>query len=137
MHKLTCRPHQIIKQIIKCFDIASVRPSLHFGCQKQQCNMRLLLPNPGLDDRIPSYEDLKRTDEDGAEDRPKWDNKAQYILSCVGFCIGIANVWRFPYLCQSNGGGKQGWRVFMIMQCLDCEEFHIILGKNKNVCFLL
>uniref|UniRef100_A0A672YKS4 Transporter n=1 Tax=Sphaeramia orbicularis TaxID=375764 RepID=A0A672YKS4_9TELE len=40
-----------------------------------------------------------------AEDRPKWDNKAQYILTCVGFCIGIGNVWRFPYLCQSHGGG--------------------------------
>uniref|UniRef100_A0A8C9XB47 Transporter n=1 Tax=Sander lucioperca TaxID=283035 RepID=A0A8C9XB47_SANLU len=40
-----------------------------------------------------------------AGDRPKWDNKAQYILTCVGFCIGIGNVWRFPYLCQSHGGG--------------------------------
>ncbi|XP_030003392.1 sodium-dependent neutral amino acid transporter B(0)AT1-like [Sphaeramia orbicularis] len=67
--------------------------------------MRLLLPNPGLDDRIHSYEDLERMDKEEAEDRPKWDNKAQYILTCVGFCIGIGNVWRFPYLCQSHGGG--------------------------------
>uniref|UniRef100_A0A8C6SIT7 Transporter n=1 Tax=Neogobius melanostomus TaxID=47308 RepID=A0A8C6SIT7_9GOBI len=44
-------------------------------------------------------------DKELAEDRPKWDNKAQYILTCVGFCIGIGNVWRFPYLCQSHGGG--------------------------------
>ncbi|XP_030002855.1 sodium-dependent neutral amino acid transporter B(0)AT1-like [Sphaeramia orbicularis] len=67
--------------------------------------MRLLLPNPGLDDRIHSYEDLERIDKEEAEDRPKWDNKAQYILTCVGFCIGLSNVWRFPYLCQSHGGG--------------------------------
>ncbi|XP_065804293.1 sodium-dependent neutral amino acid transporter B(0)AT1-like isoform X1 [Labrus bergylta] len=67
--------------------------------------MRLVLPNPGLDDRIPSFEDLKRMDKEEGGDRPKWDNKAQYILTCVGFCVGIGNVWRFPYLCQSHGGG--------------------------------
>uniref|UniRef100_A0A8C9Y461 Transporter n=1 Tax=Sander lucioperca TaxID=283035 RepID=A0A8C9Y461_SANLU len=67
--------------------------------------MRLVLPNPGLDDRIPSYEDLDRMEKEEAGDRPKWDNKAQYILTCVGLCIGIGNVWRFPYLCQSHGGG--------------------------------
>ncbi|XP_060916434.1 sodium-dependent neutral amino acid transporter B(0)AT1-like [Labrus mixtus] len=66
--------------------------------------MRFVLANPGLDNRIPSYKDLERTEEE-AGDRPKWDNKAQYILTCVGFCIGIGNVWRFPYLCQSHGGG--------------------------------
>ncbi|XP_036948234.1 sodium-dependent neutral amino acid transporter B(0)AT1-like [Acanthopagrus latus] len=67
--------------------------------------MRFLVPNPGLDERIPSYEDLKKVEKEEAGDRPKWDNKAQYILTCVGFCIGISNIWRFPYLCQSHGGG--------------------------------
>ncbi|XP_054873828.1 sodium-dependent neutral amino acid transporter B(0)AT1-like isoform X3 [Amphiprion ocellaris] len=67
--------------------------------------MRLVLPNPGLEDRIFSHEDLERMEKEEAEDRPKWDNKAQYILTCVGYCIGIGNVWRFPYLCQSHGGG--------------------------------
>ncbi|XP_058475789.1 sodium-dependent neutral amino acid transporter B(0)AT1-like isoform X2 [Solea solea] len=67
--------------------------------------MKLVLPNQGLDLRILSYDDLERMDKEEASDRPKWDNKAQYILTCVGFCIGIGNVWRFPYLCQSHGGG--------------------------------
>ncbi|XP_007241499.3 sodium-dependent neutral amino acid transporter B(0)AT1-like [Astyanax mexicanus] len=67
--------------------------------------MKLTLRNPGLEDRIPSHAQLEKMEEVEAGDRPQWDNKAQYMLTCVGFCIGLGNVWRFPYLCQSHGGG--------------------------------
>lgn len=69
--------------------------------------MKLVVSNPGLELRIPNYEDLDRMEKEEASERPKWDNKSQYILTCVGFCIGIGNVWRFPYLCQTHGGGKR------------------------------
>lgn len=42
-----------------------------------------------------------------AEDRPAWNSKLQYILAQIGFSVGLGNIWRFPYLCQKNGGGKK------------------------------
>lgn len=95
--------------------------------------MKLVLPNPGLEERIPSYEDLERMEKEEAEDRPKWDNKAQYILTCVGFCIGIGNVWRFPYLCQSHGGGESRRKVKMIFDLVPMSLFpHCCLSHDRT-----
>lgn len=43
-------------------------------------------------------------DEEDEYDRGAWGSKAEFILSCVGFSVGIGNVWRFPYLAFQNGG---------------------------------
>lgn len=39
--------------------------------------------------------------------RGQWANKREFILTVVGEIVGLGNVWRFPYLCFKNGGGKQ------------------------------
>lgn len=44
--------------------------------------------------------------------RGNWGTPLQFILACVGYAVGLGNVWRFPHLVYRNGGGNHFFSLF-------------------------
>ncbi|KAG1684334.1 Sodium- and chloride-dependent GABA transporter ine [Nymphon striatum] len=51
----------------------------------------------------------------GERGREEWSTKAEFILSCLGYSIGLGNIWRFPFICYKGGGGAFLIPYFIMM----------------------
>ena len=58
-------------------------------------------------------------------DKNEWGSNLSFVLAMVGSAVGLGNIWRYPYVLYSNGGGA--FYIPYIVMVEEHSTFHISL----------
>ncbi|WP_333684564.1 sodium-dependent transporter [Pontibaca methylaminivorans] len=66
--------------------------------------------------------------------RERWGSQFGFIMSAAGLAIGLGNIWRFPYLVGSNGGGVfvLVYLIIVALICMPLLTMELSLGRKAG-----
>ncbi|KAF7268880.1 sodium- and chloride-dependent transporter XTRP3 isoform X4 [Rhynchophorus ferrugineus] len=69
------------------------------------------------------------------DDAAGWSGKMQFFLTIIGYSVGLGNIWRFPYLCQQNGGGAFliPFAVMLILEGIPLFLIELGIGQKMRL----
>ncbi|XP_067652264.1 sodium- and chloride-dependent glycine transporter 1-like [Haliotis asinina] len=67
-------------------------------------------------------------------ERAQWSNTFQGVIAQLGYSVGLANLWRFPYVCQRNGGGAFliPHIIFIVVLAMPLFFLEVALGQFSH-----
>ena len=67
--------------------------------------------------------------------RDQWGSKLGFIMAAAGSAVGLGNLWKFPYLAGSNGGGAFVfvYLVLILLVGFTMMLAEIIIGRNTQL----
>ncbi|XP_063719108.1 sodium- and chloride-dependent GABA transporter 1-like [Symsagittifera roscoffensis] len=74
---------------------------------------------------------LMEEEEPSKTSRQSWSNHLDFVITLLGFAVGLGNLWRFPYLCFQHGGGAflVPYLLFMVASGAPLFFLEVSLGQ--------
>jgi len=64
-------------------------------------------------------------------ERETWTNRLGFIFAAIGGSIGLGNIWRFPHIAGTMGGGAFLLTFFIILVTIGAIGLMIELGFGR------
>ncbi|XP_040573646.1 sodium-dependent proline transporter [Lepeophtheirus salmonis] len=69
------------------------------------------------------------------KDRGYWTHPYDFLVTSLGYAVGLGNIWRFPFLCYKHGGGSFliPYFIMLILAGLPSLFLEMALGQYAGV----